>query len=84
MRSRNSATAVSRRQMLAGAALAAPVLLAARHLGAPALPGCAVVGIHNDCPWLDPSGRDTPYFSPFHGALQAPDAESLARLGHYA
>lgn len=48
-----------------------------------AAPREPVIGFHADAPWLDPTGRDLPY-RPVSGHRQAfPDAESLARLGHF-
>jgi hypothetical protein len=45
--------------------------------------GGPVVGFHADAPWLDPSGRDTPYRPPVTASRDTPDNETLARLGHF-
>lgn len=42
-----------------------------------------VVGFHNDSPWLDVSGRDTPYYPPTARGRFAPDSETLMRLGFF-
>lgn len=55
-------------------AIAAPVRWSA---------GGPVVGFHNDSPWLDMSGRDTPYYPPTATGRFAPDSESLMRLGFF-
>jgi hypothetical protein len=43
----------------------------------------AVVGFHNDAPWIDPSGRDRPYVPPRAAYAPVPDDISLAQLGHF-
>jgi len=43
----------------------------------------AVVGFHNDAPWLDPWGTDLPYLPPIMRAPLSVNRESLLRLGHF-
>jgi hypothetical protein len=43
----------------------------------------AVVGFHNDAPWLDLSGRDLPYLPRARVDTPMLDCESLMRLGHF-
>lgn len=45
--------------------------------------GTPVVGFHANAPWLDPTGRDQPYYPPTATGRFAPDTESLMRLGHF-
>lgn len=60
-------------------AVCRPTVALAATFSAPA----AVVGFHNDAPWLDLSGRDLPYIPPSGGGTRAPDDESLTRLGFF-
>ena len=63
--------------MLAGVPAPSTAMLTARSSGRP------VVGFHNDGPWLDQTGRDTPYPPPTATGRFAPDSESLMRLGYF-
>ena len=73
---------VSRRELaalvtVAVAFAAAPVQAAVPRASRP------VVGFHNDAPWLDMSGHDTPYHPPTATGRFAPDSESLMRIGFF-
>lgn len=50
---------------------------------ATAFPSGPVLGFHNDAPWLDLSGRAMPYIPPDIVSRDAPDDESLMRLGFF-
>ena len=72
---------ISRRALFGAAAAGTGAFLARGAVAG--LPAGEVVGFHADAPWLDPSGRDIPYFAPPLATASAQDAEALARLGHY-
>jgi hypothetical protein len=79
-------TPISRRGF--GTAVAGCVIagIAAPHravAGASGSPDRPVVGFHNDAPWIDTTGRDTPYRPPHAAGRFAADATSLALMGHF-
>lgn len=76
---------VSRRGLARLAAgVAAAATIPARAAALPAIgAGTPVVGFHADAPWVDPTGRDTPYHPPTATGRFAPDTETLMRLGHF-
>lgn len=79
-------TALSRRSLgkcLGGGLLAAAAGGAGKSLAAVNVGGAPVVGFHADAPWVDPTGRDTPYLPPRANGRFAPDTESLMRLGFF-